>query len=48
MKIAVLNIYNDNVKELAVLTSEYNKRKYCEKHGYDLICKTSDFKYKDF
>lgn len=45
MKIAILNIYDDGIKELAVITTEYNKRKYCEKHGYDLICKTENFKY---
>lgn len=48
MKIALLNIYTENIKQLAVITTEYNKRKYCEKNGYDLLVKTKDFSYKDF
>ena len=43
MKIAILNIYTKNIKELAVITVEYNKRKYCEKHNYDLIVQTDNF-----
>jgi len=43
MKIAVTNIYTKNIKELAIITTEYNKRKYCEKHGYDLIVQTDNF-----
>lgn len=46
MKLAISTIYTDNIKELAVITVEYNKRKYCEKHGYDLSVKTKDFDYK--
>ena len=43
MKIAILNIYTKNIKELAVITVEYNKRKYCEKHSYDLIIQNDNF-----
>lgn len=43
MKFAVTNIYTKNIKELAIITTEYNKRKYCEKHGYDLIVQTDNF-----
>jgi hypothetical protein len=44
---AVTNIYTKNILPLAVITTEYNKRKYCEKHNYDLIIKTNNFTYKD-
>ena len=39
MKLAIATIYTDNIKELAQITVENNKRKYCEKHGYDLKVK---------
>ena len=47
MKIALLNIYTSNIKELAVITVEYNKRKYCEKHGYDHLILKENFSLKD-
>lgn len=43
MKIALINIYTANIKELAVITTEFNKRKYCEKYQYDLIIQTKNF-----
>lgn len=48
MKFAVLNIYTPNMKELGVITVEYNKRKYCEKHGYDhlVLRDSSEFSLK--
>jgi len=45
MNIALANIYTKNILPLAVITTEYNKRKYCEKHGYDLIIKKNNFAY---
>ena len=36
MKCCILSMYTKEIKELGVVTVEYNKRKYCEKHGYDL------------
>ncbi len=36
MRFCVLTMYTKEIKELAVVTVEYNKRKYCEKYGYDL------------
>lgn len=48
MKLSVATIYTENIKELAIITVEYNKRKYCEKHGYDLNVKTKDFACGDF
>lgn len=46
MKFGVVNLYTPNILPLAVITTEYNKRKYCEKHGYDLLVKTKDFSCK--
>lgn len=43
MQAALISIYTEDIKELAVITTHYNKRRYCEKHGYDLILKTKDF-----
>jgi hypothetical protein len=43
MQFGIVNIYTPNILPLAVITTEYNKRKYCEKHGYDLLIKTKDF-----
>lgn len=43
MKFAITTIYTDDIKELAIITVEYNKRKYCEKHNYDLIIKRDGF-----
>lgn len=42
-KFAIANIYTKNILPLAVITTEYNKRKYCEKHNYDLIIQTKNF-----
>lgn len=39
-------MYTPNIRELAVITIDSNKTRYCKKHGYDLIVKTKDFKYK--
>jgi hypothetical protein len=47
MKIALLNIYSSSIKELAVITVEYNKRKYCEKHGYDHLIIKENFSLKN-
>jgi len=46
MKLAIATIYTENIKNLAAITVELNKREYCEKHGYDLIVKTKDFSCK--
>jgi hypothetical protein len=46
MKIALLNIYTQNIKELSIITVEYNKRKYCEKHGYEHIIAKDNFAFK--
>lgn len=46
MKFAIATIYTEDIKNLAVITVEYNKRKYCEKHGYDLMVKTEGFVLK--
>ena len=35
-KFCVLTMYTQDIKELGVITVEYNKRRYCEKHGYDI------------
>jgi len=48
MKLSIATIYTEDIKELAVITVEYNKRKYCEKHGYDLNVKTNNFQCSDF
>lgn len=47
MKICIATIYTENIKNLASLTIEYNKRRYCNKHGYFLRIKTKDFSCKD-
>lgn len=47
MKFAIANIYTKNILPLAVITTEYNKRKYCEQNNYDLIIQTENFKHKD-
>lgn len=46
-KFALASIYTKNILPLAVITTEYNKRKYCEKHNYDLIIKTKNFNCQD-
>lgn len=46
-RFAVASIYTKNILPLAVITVEYNKRKYCEKQGYNLIVKNNNFTYKD-
>lgn len=43
MRFAVSSIYTKNILPLAVITTEYNKRKYCDKYGYDFFIKTKDF-----
>ncbi len=51
MNLCLVSMYTKEVKELAVITVEYNKRKYCEKHGYDLEIKTKPDSFetkKDF
>lgn len=47
MKFAINTIYTKSILPLAVITTEYNKRKYAEKYNYDLIVQTDNFKYKD-
>jgi hypothetical protein len=42
-KFAIATIYTKDILPLAVITTEYNKRKYCEKYNYDLICQTKNF-----
>ena len=37
MNFCVFNIYSENIKQVAELTIEQNKRAYCNKHGYDHI-----------
>ena len=44
-EICVLTMYTENIKELAVITVEYNKRKYCEKHGYILDIRKDPSKF---
>lgn len=44
-KFAIANIYTKNILPLAVITTEYNKRKYCEKYDYDLIVQTKNFSH---
>lgn len=46
MKIAVMCIYTEDIKELASITIHGNKLRYCKKNGYDLIVKTKNFDYK--
>ena len=51
MNFCVTAVYTKAIKELGVITLEYNKRKYCEKHGYDLDLRTDPSKFntqKDF
>jgi hypothetical protein len=43
MNIGLVTIYTDHIKELAKITVEYNKRRYCRKHNYDLIIKKDNF-----
>lgn len=40
---AIANIYTKNILPLAAITTEFNKRKYCEKYNYDLIIQTKNF-----
>lgn len=47
MKFAIATIYTEDIKDLAAITVEQNKRKYCEKHGYDLRVKTEGFVLKN-
>lgn len=41
--LGLVTIYTENIKDLATLTVEFNKRRYCEKYGYDLIVKKDNF-----
>lgn len=45
MNICAITMYTQEIKELAVITVEYNKRKYCDKHGYDLDIRTEPEKF---
>jgi len=45
MKLAICTIYTPDIKQLAAITTEYNKAKYCKKHNYDLMIKTKDFQF---
>jgi len=44
MKISLCTLHNNTYAQLANITLR-NKREYCEKHGYELYCKTENFKY---
>ena len=43
MKIAVCSIFDDAYAQLGNITISNNCKKYCDKHGYDLIVRTTDF-----
>lgn len=43
MKIAVCSIFDDVYTELGNITILDNCKKYCDKHGYDLITRTNNF-----
>ena len=45
MKFCIVTVYTKAIKELGVITVEYNKRKYCEKHGYDLEIRTDPMQF---
>jgi len=44
MNFALVTAHNDAYKPLADITWDQNKKLYAQKHGYDAIAKTSDFK----
>lgn len=44
MNIAMITCHDDNYHDLAAVTVPI-KESYCQKWGYDFICKTSDFFY---
>lgn len=41
--IVFTTFHTENYKDLSDLTFEQNKKKYCEKHGYPIICKTGNW-----
>jgi hypothetical protein len=45
MKFAMVTAHTSNYNDLAELTWDKNKKRYCERWGYDAIAKTDDFKY---
>jgi len=45
MKFALVTAHTPNYQPLADLTWDQNKKRYCEKWGYDAIAKTDNFKY---
>lgn len=44
-RICILTMYTEEIKELGVITVEYNKRRYCEKHGYALDIRKDPSKF---
>lgn len=47
MNFAIVTAHNETYQPLANLTWNQNKKLYAEKHGYDAIDKTTNFKYND-
>lgn len=48
MKFAMITLHNNEYQPLADITWEQNKKLYCEKHGYDALAKTDNFKFNAF
>lgn len=47
MEYAIASLYLDNFIEIGSITDQ-NKQKYCEKHGYDFLCKRDGLEWLGF